>query len=45
MPKNTCKATKSKTPLVFFVVVLVDAMMIGEAIFCCLNTTLNARES
>jgi len=44
MPKDTCKATKSKTLVLVFVVALVDAMMIGEVIFCCLNTTLNARE-
>lgn len=43
MPKETCKRTKSKTLVVFVVVALVDAMMIREVIFCCLNTTANKR--
>ena len=33
MPKDTCKATKSKTLVLVFVVVLVDAMMMMRGVF------------
>lgn len=44
MPKDTCKRTKSKTLVVFVVVILVDAMMMMRGV-CCLNTITNKRGS